>query len=440
MGVLDTLQGITGIGDASGQKIPMPANPNTQAAFQASQQGAYTPDPIQKIPIPGRGAPASSPNAGSLLLDPNARSSVKSGIESMINYNGIGQAPGNYQLGGDPASSVTPSGYPAPTTASGSPVAPSPVDAQYQANKAAFATGNAAPGYVPPELSQTQRTDALRTPLTPAPTTVAPIATVTPDAATPAPGTSTGSGTLSMGGKSVDYSAIGTASDPFNGGTANGVVPGQALNSKDVVDNLVSQREAAGTNSTAPIGSPTDAKAAFQQRYGFTPADYDQHPDYYGNALVQGNAANVSASASMLNAETSQAKAPSEIGHYDALTKTEDALRQGRVNNQISEIDFRTKSLEISAQKNQILQDRVNALIARSQKGDSYDWHGISVSALEAIKVLDKKAELSPLTPEEIQQHAFYTNAYKIAFFRQQKTSYFPGQQVASISSSFGDE
>jgi len=493
-------------------------------------------DPTPNLPAIKSASTTSAPNSGSLLLDPGARKAVRNGINSVVNYNGIGQTPGNFDVGAsapddseyqanraafaqngtDPATSVTLSGYAEPK-----PIGRPSVDASAPSTGGALGGGlDPRGGYVNnPAPSARAATHTRKV----SGISAAPMAgnpedppqgygmDTSPISTDPGPmitEQSDASGVLPASQVAQIGGPIGTA-DGTNGGL------GLTANADGTVDKLFTLRQrTAAENAISPIkaqpvqaaaAAPTttygDSNGVYQLAPGQNPppdfanmtagqmvASHQQQKWAANNAGIgltnaqaqhqgadiahMGNqdavstflapyqAGEMGSGANLKNvtAGSITAKTPAEVKdleahtaninsmsqHYDALTKTEDALRAGKASNTLSEIDYRTQMLDIAKQKNEILRGRVNALIARSQKGDETDFHGISTSILEAMKVLQEKAKLSGtgiMTPEDEQMYKNYRDYYNKMFWRQKKTAYIPGQgTVQPISADAGDE
>lgn len=123
------------------------------------------------------------------------------------------------------------------------------------------------------------------------------------------------------------------------------------------------------------------------------------------------------------------AKAPYEIGKIEADTNSTNAntnrtntLLPAELDDKKAEAEYKRGLLKVANDKLSVLKQQVETkLKAAQQKGDTADWKGISSSALEAMKILDSKTEL---TPEELQMRKNYQDVFNVAFTRQQRSHY----------------
>jgi hypothetical protein len=136
-------------------------------------------------------------------------------------------------------------------------------------------------------------------------------------------------------------------------------------------------------------------------------------------------------------------KAPVEIEGLKSATDLHKAntldiinMMDPKKNNLLSEVGYRNGMLKVAQDKLGILKDQITLRSQQQQKGDSADWGGISKFSLEAIKLLDAKAALGALTPEEAQLRKNYQDTFNTAFVKQKRTGYQPKQILADA----GDE
>jgi len=129
-------------------------------------------------------------------------------------------------------------------------------------------------------------------------------------------------------------------------------------------------------------------------------------------------------------------KAPAEVANIEAtaaLTKASTQeiveLMNPKKNTLLADAEYKTGMLKFASERLGILKEQIIQRVAQ-RKGDATDWAGITKSALEGIKLIDARAALSELSPEDIQTRKNLEEVYMAAFPRQKRTAYQPQQQL----------
>lgn len=118
--------------------------------------------------------------------------------------------------------------------------------------------------------------------------------------------------------------------------------------------------------------------------------------------------------------------------HTKASTLDIIEMMNPKKNMMLSDIRYKDGLLKIAGDKLAILKEQIATRAKQAAtKGNAADWGGISKSSLEGIKLIDAKASLGGLTPEDEQLRKNYLDTYNLAFPRQQRTAY--QQQAVAI-------
>lgn len=146
---------------------------------------------------------------------------------------------------------------------------------------------------------------------------------------------------------------------------------------------------------------------------------------------------NASARHSTISADLGIAKLPAELANMKATTDHTKAttteileMMNPKKNALLSDIKYKDGMLNIAGERLGILKQQITLRAQQAAKGDVTDWAGISKSALEAIKLLDAKAALGGLSPDDEQMRKNYLDTYNTAFVRQKRTGYQANQPI----------